>query len=311
MSKITNLYTPVVIPPGTYVETLTGNDGIVVPADLSGNINVVGTGNIFVTGNAGTHTETIALVGTTNHAVQVGNAAGSISSIPVGTTGQVLTGVTGSDPVFAAISTLGVVTTLHTQDGNNVTPTAGVINISGGNNLTTTGTVGPNTVTVSLTGITQHSLQVGGAAEALTQLGVATDGQLPIGSTGADPVLATLTAGTGISITNGAGSITIASTGTSTLAYTAVNTSPYVVLTTDEFLSVDSSGGAITIELPNAPSTGRAFVIKDRTGSANTNAITVTTVGGAVNIDGATTYVMNTQYASVDVLFGSSTYQIF
>lgn len=40
-----------------------------------------------------------------------------------------------------------------------------------------------------------------------------TNGQVVIGSTGATPAAATLTAGTGISITNGAGSITIASTG--------------------------------------------------------------------------------------------------
>lgn len=44
-----------------------------------------------------------------------------------------------------------------------------------------------------------------------------TNGQIPIGSTGANPVIAALTAGTGISVTNGAGSITIASTGASSL----------------------------------------------------------------------------------------------
>jgi hypothetical protein len=40
-----------------------------------------------------------------------------------------------------------------------------------------------------------------------------TNGQIPIGSTGAAPVLGTISAGTGISITNGAGSITVAVTG--------------------------------------------------------------------------------------------------
>ena len=61
---------------------------------------------------------------------------------------------------------------------------------------------------------TAHSLAVfEGSSSALTALGAATNGQLPIGSTGADPVLATLTAGTGISITNGAGSISIAVSG--------------------------------------------------------------------------------------------------
>lgn len=45
-------------------------------------------------------------------------------------------------------------------------------------------------------------------------LGTMTDGQIIIGSTGLTPVVASLTAGAGISITPGAGSITIAGTGT-------------------------------------------------------------------------------------------------
>jgi|SRR5579859_7233265 len=214
---------------------------------------------------------------------------------------------------FAATGAANPVTTLHTQDGNNVTATAGVINLSGGNNLTTTGTAGPNTATISLTGITQHSLQVGGAANALTQLGVASNGQLPIGSAGADPVLATLTAGTGISISNGAGSITISATGTTTLTVTSVNhaASPYTVLTTDEFLAVDVTAGVVSILLPNAPATGRVFYIKDSKGLAATSNITVTTVGGAVNIDGATSFVMNTAYESISVIFDGSAYEVF
>lgn len=61
---------------------------------------------------------------------------------------------------------------------------------------------------------TAHSLAVfEGTSSALTALGVALDGQLPIGSTGNDPVLANITAGTGISIVNGPGSITISVSG--------------------------------------------------------------------------------------------------
>ncbi len=63
--------------------------------------------------------------------------------------------------------------------------------------------------------LTAHSLYVGNGTSAPTALGVATNGQIPIGSTGADPVLATITAGSGITVTNAAGSITIASTGSS------------------------------------------------------------------------------------------------
>jgi len=205
-----------------FVETITGNTGGPVPASPTGNINVIGAGNITVSGNPATYTETITLVGTTNHSIQLGNASGS-----------------------------------------------------------------------------------------LTSLGVATNGQLPIGSAGADPVLATLTAGTGISITNGAGSITIDATGGSVLAYTNVNTTPYVVLSGDQYISVDCSGGAITIELPNTATTGRVIVIKDRTGSAATNNITVTTVGGLVLIDGSASFVMNTNFESIEVIFNSANYEVF
>lgn len=61
--------------------------------------------------------------------------------------------------------------------------------------------------------ITQNSLVYGNATQGLTNLGVLTDGQLAIGSTGAAPVAATITAGANITVTNAAGSITIASTG--------------------------------------------------------------------------------------------------
>jgi hypothetical protein len=138
-----------------------------------------------------------------------------------------------------------------------------------------------------------------------------TNGQILIGGTGGSPAFETITAGAGITVTNGANSITIAATGTTTLTYTLVNTSPYVVLSTDEFLGVDCSGGAIQINLPNAPSTGRTYTIKDITGSAGTHNITVTTVGGAINIDAAVTYVMNNNYQSVNVLFNGTNYLIW
>lgn len=99
--------------------------------------------------------------------------------------------------------------------------------------------------------------------------------------------------------------------GLQVLGITAVNTSPYVVLSTDGFISVDSSGGAITIQLPNAPATGRTFTIKDQTGNAASNNISVTTVGGAVTIDGLTTYTINANYQSINVVFNGTSYMVF
>jgi len=122
---------------------------------------------------------------------------------------------------------------------------------------------------------------------------------------------ATITGGAGIVVTPGANTITIASSGVTPANYTNVNTTPYVVLVTDEYLSVDSSGGAITVQLPNAATLSQVFIIKDRTGSAAANNITVTTVGGAVNIDGATTFVMNTAYQAINVIGNGSSYEVY
>lgn len=61
-----------------------------------------------------------------------------------------------------------------------------------------------------LTTLTSNSLFIGNGTSALTALGVATNGQIPIGRTGLSPVLATLTAGTNVTITNTSGAITIA-----------------------------------------------------------------------------------------------------
>jgi hypothetical protein len=207
------------------------------------------------------------------------------------------------------ISSSGSLADSFVTDAGTATPAAGVLNVSGGNNIHTSGA--GNTVTINVSGTTNHTLQLGNASGSLSSLGVASNGQLPIGSTGADPVLSTLTAGTGITISNGAGSITIAASGTSNFNYTNVNTSPYVVTATDEYLSVDSSGGAITVQLPNAATLGRAYIIKDRTGSAAVHNITVTTVGGAVNIDGAVTFVMNTAYEAINVLGNGTTYEVY
>ncbi|KKK75353.1 hypothetical protein LCGC14_2874560, partial [marine sediment metagenome] len=58
--------------------------------------------------------------------------------------------------------------------------------------------------------LTDHGILLGSGTSAITPLGVASNGQIPIGSAGADPVLAAITGTTDhISIANGAGSITV------------------------------------------------------------------------------------------------------
>lgn len=151
-------------------------------------------------------------------------------------------------------------------------------------------------------------------------------------SGGGTGTIQTLTGNTGGAVPPTANNINIVGTtglvvtgnpGTSTLtvsiqteiasAYTDVTSamSPYVVTTTDYFLSVNASGGNVTILLPNSPTSNREFVIKDRLGQATTNVITITTVGGTVTIDGQTTYPFTDNYESLDILFHGTNYEVF
>lgn len=82
-----------------------------------------------------------------------------------------------------------------------------------GDGTVTIGIVDPLVVGKGGTGaatLTDHGILLGSGAGPVTPLGVASNGQLPIGSAGADPVLAALT-GTAnqVVVTNGAGSITL------------------------------------------------------------------------------------------------------
>jgi hypothetical protein len=79
------------------------------------------------------------------------------------------------------------------------------------NKMTSTGTTPVSHGGTGVTTLTDHGIILGSGTGAVTVLGNATNGQIPIGSTGADPVIATITQGTGITVTNTAGAISIAS----------------------------------------------------------------------------------------------------
>ena len=82
---------------------------------------------------------------------------------------------------------------------------------------------------------------------------------------------------------------------------------PYTALPTDQFISVDSSAGVVTVTLPAAPVIGRTFTIKDVGGAAATHTITVS-AGGTTDINGATTATITTNYAFIHVVFNGTKY---
>lgn len=131
-------------------------------------------------------------------------------------------------------------------------------------------TVWPNTTTINQILYSSSANNITGLATAnsamlyTTSAGIPamsaslTNGQIMIGSTGASPAPATLSAGTGMSITNGAGSITVAATGGG-ISWTDV-------VGTTQSMAIDrgytaNNAGLVTLTLPATAAYGTAISI--------------------------------------------------
>lgn len=91
---------------------------------------------------------------------------------------------------------------------------------------------------------------------------------------------------------------------------TIVSATPYVV-GTEYFIPVDTSTIAITVQLPDAPTAGQVFIVKDAAGNSSANNITVTTVGGTVNINSGTSFTISTNWQAVQFIFNGTLYYSF
>jgi len=84
----------------------------------------------------------------------------------------------------------------------------------------------------------------------------------------------------------------------------------YTVLTDDYIIAKTGiTGGGDTVTLPSGATNGQVFVIKDESGNAGTDNITIATAG-AETIDGAATRVISANYGTVTVYFNGSNYFI-
>lgn len=178
----------------------------------------------------------------TAHGILVAEGASAFTPIVL-TNGQMLIGSTGADPVAAAITSSGSTLTVTTGAGTlNIDVTAPLNVAHGGTGLTT---------------ITAHGILVGEGTSAITPI-VLTNGQLLIGSTGADPVAAAITAGSGITVTNGAGTITIASTGGG-IPYSTVTTTSQAMAANNGYVA--NNAGLVTLTLPATAAVGDLFEV--------------------------------------------------
>lgn len=106
--------------------------------------------------------------------------------------------------------------------------------------------------------VTQHDVLIGAASNGITSLAL-TDGQLAVGSTGADPSAATLSQGTGITITNGAGSITINAAGGG-MTWTTVTGMTQAAAVNNGYIA--NNAGLVTLTLPATAAIGDQVALR-------------------------------------------------
>lgn len=88
--------------------------------------------------------------------------------------------------------------------------------------------------------------------------------------------------------------------------------SPYTVQSLDEFISVDTSGGPVTLLFPDSPTFKRIWTVKDRTGNASENPILITSVTAITSVDGTTTYHIRSNYAAINLIANNNpAYEIY
>lgn len=120
-------------------------------------------------------------------------------------------------------------------------------------------------------------------------------------------------AGTGIVVTpttgTGAETVTISANGLALEPLRIATVSPDTVTTSDAIVVYELAlPGAIAVTLPAVPNIGQLFYLKDGTGDAATNPITITPTLGT--IDGAVSATINTNYGALTLTWNGTEWNI-
>lgn len=87
-----------------------------------------------------------------------------------------------------------------------------------------------------------------------------------------------------------------------------IASTPFLVVDGYYAMLVDTSVSAMTIVLPLIPTRGDVYQVKDKTGNAGANNITIS--GNGINIDGAPTYPINTNYGKATFVFNGTAWSV-
>lgn len=133
--------------------------------------------------------------------------------------------------------------------------------------------------------LTDGGILLGSGTSPTTVTAQPTNGQILIGSTGSDPVLATLTAGSGISISNGAGSVSI-SVNAEGLNWTNVTGTSQSMSPGNGYLANNAS--LVTLTLPTTAAQFTSIIIA---GNGAGGFSIAQNAGQSINFEGVSTTV--------------------
>ena len=307
------------------VTSIQPGTGITVTAN-TGSVTVTNAGVTTFNGATGSILGVNSVAAGTNVAVSATTGSVTISVPNIGVTA--VNGSTGSVLVVSSI-TAGTAMNVSATTGSVTINNLGVTSAVAGTGITVSAATG--TVTFSNAGVTAFNGSTGavlgvssiagtanqvtasastGAVTLSLPQAIATSSTpqfagLTIAGTGAVTIGST-TAGTMNNVAIGGTTATTAKVTGLTVGYASVTTTPFTA-TSDTYLIGVNRAGPVAITLP-AGSAGRVNIIKDESGNASVNNITITPASGT--IDGQASLVISANYAAYSLYSSGSNWFI-
>lgn len=153
------------------------------------------------------------------------------------------------------------------------------------------------------------------AGEANTIASVGSGTSLAAGKSGTTLQVKSLVAGTNVTLNSNSSEITInATVALSAHDRVGINTANYIVNGTESYIGVRNTAAPVVIDLSpitadGVLNSGRAITIKDESGNASGNSITIQPGGGST-IDGNGSYIITTDFGCVRLVFDGAAYFI-
>jgi hypothetical protein len=244
---------------GTTVgQTITGNVGGAL-SPTAGNWNIFGTSTAAGT----TPVQTSGTGSTLTVQVQKAQAIAATDATKIGLAAFDSARFSVDANGFVTLSGTGVAETITGNTGGALSPTSGNWNIVGTGSITTSGSV--STLTVQLTGLTNHAVQIGAGTATLTQVGPSATTGSVLASNGlsSDPsfqtiaslgAITTITGNSGGAEVPSSGNFNILGTGSITVAGSANTETVQLTGLTNHNVLVGAGTATITNVAPSATS---------------------------------------------------------